>query len=826
MPDLKFSRFTRISPSMVSLADTVRFKANGDPVIRYHPLTARFVGQPKLEQLYMEKAAREWSPRSFRIVCVFLLLYFMIISPNLYNLISPDQDVRDKSYTYFLYVFPAMIPIPILLWCSRLKRFKPHFHYIYAVIVTLWTFSIIGGGMYSMLHEWSLYIQNDVTALLNATSFLNSSDVYTMYHDDAIWPYPTYTGTGKDILFAYMGQVLLPAATMNINLLRMVLISIFIPLLRIGSLQSAMVGLVTTLAYNAIVLLVYPSTSNKYFNTNKVLVFCFPLLFALIMLLQNRDMERMLRVEFLQMYEKEQEAETAKKQREAFAEENKNLKKELQKQQDYLQNPIDLESPVHKIISDLKALQDESNFTDAQNFRMAAIVSALSRLDTNLFTPDISSQMANTSSEVDKDTKNWAISVLGKKEYNPTSRLSNVAANGALSGGGSGGSASQDYRSKSSGHVLGEREIFLPLDRMPSIEESVLASIAAAVDRDGWNSDVFSFETGGRPLFVIGTALFAKHNFFDEVKVDPIAMKNFLLCIDEGYLRNPYHNVFHAADVMNSVNYLISNLQGGHIRTILTVNEFFAALVAAAIHDYKHPGKSNNFMIKARHRLAMQYHDKSVLENMHLAESFLLTQDSPNCDIWARMKDKTYREMRKAIIEMVLATDLSMHLQLVGSLKSMIISDEKHDIANDPMVLMRVVVKCADIGHSAKSVKLHGLWSSLIVEEFFLQGDAERDNNTEVSPFMDRWAENSAKNQIGFFEFIVLPFFDTVSQVVFQDNFRPIHMATKRNYGLWKEAANRNMTSISAIRDDLFFDDNNTAENVGDFQQTQTHVQR
>ncbi|KAF0775529.1 hypothetical protein AaE_000771, partial [Aphanomyces astaci] len=80
---------------------------------------------------------------------------------------------------------------------------------------------------------------------------------------------------------------------------------------------------------------------------------------------------------------------------------------------------------------------------------------------------------------------------------------------------------------------------------------------------------------------------------------------------------------------------------------------------------------------------------KSVLENMHLAESFLLTQDNPNCDIWVRMKDKTYREMRKAIIEMVLATDLSMHLQLVGSLKSMIISDEKHDIANDPMILMR-----------------------------------------------------------------------------------------------------------------------------------------
>ncbi|RHY45221.1 hypothetical protein DYB38_004919 [Aphanomyces astaci] len=729
MPDSKFIRFTRISPTMVTMADTMRFRvhaSSGESVIRYHPLTARFVGQPKLEQLYMEKAAKEWSPRSFRIVCVFLLLYFMTISPNLYNLISPDDVVRDKSKTYFLYVFPAMIPIPLMLWLSTMKRFRPHFHNIYAVVVTCWTFSIIGGGMYSMLHEWKLYVQDDVTKLLNYTHFLNESDVFTINHDDDLWPYPTYTGTGRDILFDYMGEVLLPAATMNINLLRMVLVSV-----------------VTTFAYTLLTVLVYPSTSNKYFNTNKILVFCFPLLFSIIMLLQNRDMERMLRVEFLQMHEKEQEAETAKKQREAFAEENKNLKQELQKQQDYLQNPIDLQSPVHKIISDLKAVQDESNFTDAQAFRMAAIVSALSRLDTNLFTPDISTQMANSDSEVDKDTKNWAISVLGKKEYNATSsRLSNAMGTSAPgSMGGSNhvhGSNATDSRSKSSMHMLGQG--FVALEHMPLLDSTMLSTVISTVQREGWNTDVFSLDTDGRPLFVLGTALFEHYNFYDDVKVDRVAMKNFMYCIDEGYIGNPYHNVFHAADVMNSVNYLIAQLHNGYIRTLLTVNEFFAALVAAAIHDYKHPGKSNNFMIKARHRLAMQYHDKSVLENMHLAESFLLTQDNPNCDIWVRMKDKTYREMRKAIIEMVLATDLSMHLQLVGSLKSMIISDEKHDIANDPMILMRAMV--------------------------------------------------------------------------FQDCFRPIHMATKRNYGLWKEAAARNMTSIAGIREELFSDDSFAAETL------------
>jgi cAMP-specific phosphodiesterase 4 len=37
------------------------------------------------------------------------------------------------------------------------------------------------------------------------------------------------------------------------------------------------------------------------------------------------------------------------------------------------------------------------------------------------------------------------------------------------------------------------------------------------------------------------------------------------------------------------------------------------------------------------------------------------------------------------------------------------------------------------------------IWSSLIIEEFFLQGDNERANNSDISPFMDRHSENSAK---------------------------------------------------------------------------------
>jgi cAMP-specific phosphodiesterase 4 len=60
---------------------------------------------------------------------------------------------------------------------------------------------------------------------------------------------------------------------------------------------------------------------------------------------------------------------------------------------------------------------------------------------------------------------------------------------------------------------------------------------------------------------------------------------------------------------------------------------------------------------------------------------------------------------------------------------------------------------------------------------------------------------------VGFFEFIVLPFYDTVSQVVFDKEFSVIHNIAKRNYSLWKESDKRQLTSIVAIKNEVFLNE-------------------
>ncbi len=123
------------------------------------------------------------------------------------------------------------------------------------------------------------------------------------------------------------------------------------------------------------------------------------------------------------------------------------------------------------------------------------------------------------------------------------------------------------------------------------------------------------------------------------------------------------------------------------------------------------------------------------------------------------------------------------------------------------MMIMKVVIKCADIGHSAKIRHLHGKWSSLIIEEFFLQGDSEREMGEAISPFMDRNNENSAKNQVGFFEFIVLPFYENVADVMLPEEFQPILQNVRENYKLWKYAVSEELTCIRAIRSKIFMEE-------------------
>ena len=60
-----------------------------------------------------------------------------------------------------------------------------------------------------------------------------------------------------------------------------------------------------------------------------------------------------------------------------------------------------------------------------------------------------------------------------------------------------------------------------------------------------------------------------------------------------------------------------------------------------------------------------------------------------------------------------------------------------------------MVLHCADIGHPAKEWKLHYKWTKQLLEDFFTQGDREKELGLPISPLCDRTSVLVAESQIG-----------------------------------------------------------------------------
>jgi hypothetical protein len=192
--------------------------------------------------------------------------------------------------------------------------------------------------------------------------------------------------------------------------------------------------------------------------------------------------------------------------------------------------------------------------------------------------------------------------------------------------------------------------------------------------------------------------------------------------------------------------------------------------MAASIHDYDHPGVNNNFLIATQDKRALFYNDKSVLENHHCAAAFQQLV-KPSNNFLQKLDNKQFKIVRTNIIEMVLATDLAQHFDLLTSFKTKVYNVNKIVTAqnfdpfsskDDKQVLMKILMKCADVSNPTKKMDIYCEWIDRITTEFYTQGDLEHKLGLQISPFMNREQKSSA--QKGFIEFIVFPLYEALEQ--------------------------------------------------------------
>ena len=316
------------------------------------------------------------------------------------------------------------------------------------------------------------------------------------------------------------------------------------------------------------------------------------------------------------------------------------------------------------------------------------------------------------------------------------------------------------------------------------ISPSIIAMLNDQIEKiSSCDFDIFELNKflGKKTSVYLASEILGHLSIVDNGSVPQNILSDFIKEIIAHYDRNKaiYHNDLHAGDVMQTV-YTIFVKGNLGIKMKLSELDIFSILVAALCHDFKHPGTNNAYNINARTKYAMRYNDLHVLENYHISQTFKVLSNK-KYNIFQNLSPEEYRISRRRMIDAVISTDMAKHTKVITAAKT---KTELYDIIkgknftkifedipdddsknnkqlielyNRQQCLLNMIVHTSDISNPAKPDKISQQWTQKVYDEFFVQGDMEKENKLPVSNFCDRNTTNVNKAMIGFISFVVGP---------------------------------------------------------------------
>jgi hypothetical protein len=143
-----------------------------------------------------------------------------------------------------------------------------------------------------------------------------------------------------------------------------------------------------------------------------------------------------------------------------------------------------------------------------------------------------------------------------------------------------------------------------------------------------WDFPIFEMEkvAGDHILSQMAYCLFLEAGLIDTFEIPQKQFLNYFRMLEANYGPSTYHNKTHAADVLHATSYLLfeqipefsheisrsserewqghqRKSLGGSIASALSILEVFACYMAAAMHDFDHPGRTNAFLVATKNPL-------------------------------------------------------------------------------------------------------------------------------------------------------------------------------------------------------------------------------
>jgi len=298
----------------------------------------------------------------------------------------------------------------------------------------------------------------------------------------------------------------------------------------------------------------------------------------------------------------------------------------------------------------------------------------------------------------------------------------------------------------------------------------------------------------------VGRIILENLGLIDEEILNIQKIDLFLVSVTKQYKKETlYHNSLHGADVTQSCYIFFSHTNAEKIAKT-NVLDLLSIFISSLGHDIGHPGLTNTFHINDSTEMAITYNDISVLENFHASTLFKIIRKTET-NIFEKLTTIDYKIIRKRMIAEILATDMANHSKITSLIKSKIsLSENGKDYKlnlltgneqtknEEQQCLLDFIIHLADLAHNTRLFNISLKWVELLSEEFWLQGDLEKQHNLPVSFLCDRENTNVPQSQKGFITGFIIPTFEILTNIFPTLKFT-LDNANK-NYKQWQKLLN------------------------------------
>lgn len=254
-------------------------------------------------------------------------------------------------------------------------------------------------------------------------------------------------------------------------------------------------------------------------------------------------------------------------------------------------------------------------------------------------------------------------------------------------------------------------------------------------------------------------------------------LKGFVATVHSLYRGSPYHNWFHACDV---VQFMSQALRLSSVKYLFSPVEVASTIVAGLTHDIDHDGVTNKGHMALNSERHRHSSGKATQEIHHLAIAQKLLSIG-----------KLDKFLNNHIItELIEATDMATHnmhsnafREAVKGLSPPSSTDKNCKTTNfyenekDRLLLLIMIMKAADLSNTVRRTDTARMWGDRLGNEFhlaYLREKAAHVPDAKLSFHSDP-SQGHDKLQLGFFRGVVYPFYTILhSCPLLQDFVQPL----------------------------------------------------